>query len=137
MEDKRNVMLCVEQAGDAANLGTLNRCKKIDPNFERTILIRNKLDKFYRDLNNDNINEWLEGFGDLPKNLKKFALTCPHWQEGLDQPPEGFVALRKKMNDQDLQTIAQYNCDQILVATVGYDNFATVGCIGNGLYGTV
>ena len=45
MEDKRNVMLCVEQAGDAANLGTLNKCKKIDPNFERTILIRNKLDK--------------------------------------------------------------------------------------------
>ena len=31
MEDPRNVMLCVEQAGDAANLGTLNRCKKIDP----------------------------------------------------------------------------------------------------------
>ena len=45
MEDKRNVMLCVEQAGDAANLGTLNKCKRIDPNFERTILIRNKLDK--------------------------------------------------------------------------------------------
>lgn len=47
MEDKRNVMLCVEQAGDAANLGTLNKCKKIDPNFDRTILIRNKLDKYY------------------------------------------------------------------------------------------
>ena len=31
--------------GDAANLGTLNKCKKIDPNFDRTILIRNKLDK--------------------------------------------------------------------------------------------
>jgi hypothetical protein len=45
MSDKRNVMLCVEEAGDAANLGTLRKCKKIDPNFERTILIRNKLDK--------------------------------------------------------------------------------------------
>ena len=97
--------LSVEQAGDAANLGTLNKCKKIDPNFDRTILIRNKLDKFYRDLNNDNINEWLEGFGDLPKNLPKFALTCPHWGEGLEQPPEGFVELRKKMNEEDVRIV--------------------------------
>ena len=50
MEDKRNVMLCVEECGDAANLATLSRCKRIDPDFKRTILIRNKLDKYYRDL---------------------------------------------------------------------------------------
>ena len=63
----------------------------------------------------------------MPKNLKKFALTCPHWQEGMDQPPEGFVTLRKKMNQNDVQVISQYNCDPALVSTVGYDNFASVG----------
>eukprot|EP00392_Amoebophrya_sp_AT5.2_P012684 g12791.t1 len=124
MEDKRNVMLCVEQAGDAANLGTLNKCKKIDPNFDRTILIRNKLDKFYRDLTPENVNDWLEGFGDLPKNLEKFALTCPHWQEGLDQPPEGFAALRKKMNENDVNMINSLGVSDRLKETVGYAQFA-------------
>ncbi|CAD7957861.1 unnamed protein product [Amoebophrya sp. A120] len=124
MEDKRNVMLCVEQAGDAANLGTLNKCKKIDPNFDRTILIRNKLDKFYRDLTPENVNDWLEGFGDLPKNLEKFALTCPHWQEGLDQPPEGFSTLRAKMNEKDVQIINDLGVGDRLKETVGYAQFA-------------
>ena len=40
MEDSRNVMLCVEEAGDAANLATLTRCKRVDPTFSRTILVR-------------------------------------------------------------------------------------------------
>merc|ERR1719409_2025834 len=80
MNDKRNVMLCVEEAGDAANLATLGRCKQVDPSFDRTVLIRNKLDKYYRDLTPQNINDWLSGFGDLPKTLKTFAVTLPHWE---------------------------------------------------------
>ena len=49
MTDERNVMLCVEESGDAANLATLTRCKRLDPTFSRTILIRNKLDKYYKE----------------------------------------------------------------------------------------
>jgi GTP-binding protein EngB required for normal cell division len=75
MEDPRNVMICVEEAGDAANLSTLTRCKRLDPDFKRTILVRNKLDKYYRDLTNANVNDWLNGFGDLPDHLLKFTLT--------------------------------------------------------------
>ena len=29
--------------------------------------VRNKLDKYYGDLDPGNVNKWLEGFGDLPK----------------------------------------------------------------------
>jgi hypothetical protein len=53
-----------------------------------------KSSRYYRDLTIDNINDWLDGFGDLPQELEKFALTCPHWQDGLEQPPEGFAKLR-------------------------------------------
>jgi GTP-binding protein EngB required for normal cell division len=74
MKDERNVMLCVEEAGDAANLATLTRCKKLDPQFNRTILIRNKLDKYYKDLSDENINEWIRGYGDLPDNLQKLVV---------------------------------------------------------------
>merc|ERR1719350_2438560 len=59
MMDKRNVMLCIEQANDAANMSTLARCREIDPNFARTVLIRNKLDKYYADLTNENVNDWV------------------------------------------------------------------------------
>ncbi len=37
----------------------LPRCRRVDPSFERTILIRNKLDKYYKDLTTQNINDWL------------------------------------------------------------------------------
>ena len=77
MTDDRNVMICVEEAGDASNLQVLSICKQYDPHFKRTVLVRNKLDKYYNDLTRDNVNDWLQGFGDLPANLKHFALTLP------------------------------------------------------------
>merc|ERR1711971_136698 len=73
MEDKRNTMICVEQAGDAATMSTLARCKTVDPDFSRTVLVRNKLDKYYKDLTNDNVTKWVEGFGDMPSGLQRFA----------------------------------------------------------------
>jgi hypothetical protein len=66
MNDSKNVMICVEEAGDAANLTTLARCRKVDPSFKRTILVRNKLDKYYSDLTPTTTKDWLSGFGDLP-----------------------------------------------------------------------
>merc|ERR1712032_1191802 len=75
MNDPRNVMLCVEQASDAANMSTLARCRDIDRDFKRTILIRNKLDKYYNDLTTENVNNWVEGFGDIPDHLVRFAFT--------------------------------------------------------------
>eukprot|EP00409_Alexandrium_fundyense_P003593 CAMPEP_0185906350 /NCGR_PEP_ID=MMETSP0196C-20130402/5443_1 /TAXON_ID=2932 /ORGANISM="Alexandrium fundyense, Strain CCMP1719" /LENGTH=48 /DNA_ID= /DNA_START= /DNA_END= /DNA_ORIENTATION= len=47
MNDENNVMLCVEEAGDAAGFSTLGKCKQVDPSYRRTILVRNKLDKYY------------------------------------------------------------------------------------------
>jgi GTP-binding protein EngB required for normal cell division len=90
LSDSRNVILCVEEAGDAANLWALRKVTEVDPEYKRTILIRNKLDKYYSDLNSTNVNQWLEGFGDLPKNLTKFALTLPHWSDG-SPPPKTLV----------------------------------------------
>jgi GTP-binding protein EngB required for normal cell division len=71
MRDRNNVMLCVEQAADAATMSTLQKCREIDPTFERTVLIRNKLDKYYNDLTQDNVNKWVDGFGDLPEGLTR------------------------------------------------------------------
>eukprot|EP00392_Amoebophrya_sp_AT5.2_P015389 g15591.t1 len=76
MEDKRSIMLC-----PFASKNSLGRCKRVDPRFERTILIRTKLDKFYPDLSPVNVSPWFEGFGDLPKAMPKFALSLPFWAE--------------------------------------------------------
>ena len=97
-------MICVEEAGDAANLSTLTRCKRLDPDFKRTILVRNKLDKYYRDLTNANVNDWLNGFGDLPDHLLKFTLTLPHWKEN-EPAPANFVELREQNNAMDVETM--------------------------------
>lgn len=36
MRDRRNVMLCVEPAADAATMSSLQKCRSLDPKFERT-----------------------------------------------------------------------------------------------------
>ena len=123
MTDERNVMLCVEESGDAANLATLTRCKRLDPSFSRTILIRNKLDKYYKDLTAENVNDWLMGFGDLPDNLRKFCMTLPHWKD-TEPPPMPFDELRKKMNEQDLSELKLRGASDKFVPGIGFENFA-------------
>ena len=123
MTDERNVMLCVEESGDAANLATLTRCKRLDPTFSRTILIRNKLDKYYKDLTSENVNEWLMGFGDLPDSLRKFCMTLPHWKDS-DPPPMPFADLRKVMNDQDQSELRLRGASEKYSSGIGFENFA-------------
>mmetsp|Transcript_14340 Transcript_14340/g.32621 ORF Transcript_14340/g.32621 Transcript_14340/m.32621 type:complete len:729 (-) Transcript_14340:210-2396(-) len=122
MYDKRNVMLCVEQANDAATMSTLAKCRQIDPKFERTVLIRNKLDKYYGDLTSDNVNKWVDGFGDLPENLTRFALTLPWWQDGAP-PPKPFVELREDMTKEDLRQMQSKGLSQKYLQTIGFKNF--------------
>eukprot|EP00397_Hematodinium_sp_SG-2012_P012146 GEMP01012308.1.p1 GENE.GEMP01012308.1~~GEMP01012308.1.p1 ORF type:complete len:502 (+),score=108.65 GEMP01012308.1:251-1756(+) len=124
MKNPRNIMICVEEAGDAANLATLTKCKQEDPKFERTILVRNKLDKYYRDLTRDNVNDWLNGFGDLPDVLPRFAVTLPHWKEGISDPPEPFVSLREKMNSEDIEELKSKGASEKFMNTIGYRVFA-------------
>ena len=124
MSDPRNILLCVEEAGDAANMATLARCKRVDPEHRRTILIRNKLDKYYKDLSADNINEWLRGFGDLPEKLDKFSLTLPHWKEG-SEPPGVFIEMRKEKAEEDVAELRSRGAkDLYLSRMVGFDNFS-------------
>lgn len=127
MNDPRSVMLCVEEAGDAANLSTLTKCKRVDPKFERTILIRNKLDKYYHDLTSDNVNAWLDGFGDLPSKLPKFALTLPNWKDG-HVPEAPFATLRTQADAADVERVRSLGGK---TDTIGYDNFARA--VGNRL----
>jgi len=124
MKNPRNIMICVEEAGDAANLATLTKCKREDPKFERTILVRNKLDKYYRDLTRDNVNDWLNGFGDLPDHLPRFAVTLPHWKEGVQEPPESFVKLRDQMNADDIEELKSRGASEKFMNTIGYKFFA-------------
>lgn len=124
MRDPRNVMLCVEQCGDAATMSTLAKCRQIDPKFERTILIRNKLDKYYSDLTPENVNQWVDGFGDLPETLVRFALTLPWWQDG-SMIPKPFVELRDEMTAQDLKTLQSKGIKERYLQTIGFKNFAT------------
>mmetsp|Transcript_51895 Transcript_51895/g.123516 ORF Transcript_51895/g.123516 Transcript_51895/m.123516 type:complete len:737 (+) Transcript_51895:165-2375(+) len=121
--DSRNVILCVEEAGDAANLSSLRQVQDYDPTYKRTILVRNKLDKYYGDLTGDNVNKWLEGFGDLPKSLTKFALSLPHWQEG-SAPPKPFAELREEANRVDLNKLSTLGTSQKFLQTVGFTHFA-------------
>jgi GTP-binding protein EngB required for normal cell division len=121
--DPRNTILCVEEAGDAANLSSLRKVTDYDPQYKRTILIRNKLDKYYGDLSSDIVNKWLEGMGDLPKNLTKFALTLPHWMEGTS-PPKKLSDLRDDMDKQDKQKLGSLGCSQQFLQYVGWGNFS-------------
>mmetsp|Transcript_12592 Transcript_12592/g.33863 ORF Transcript_12592/g.33863 Transcript_12592/m.33863 type:complete len:727 (-) Transcript_12592:267-2447(-) len=123
LNDPRNVVLCVEEAGDAANLSSLRRVAEVDKDFKRSILIRNKLDKYYSDLDSNNVNKWLDGMGDLPKNLKKFALTLPHWGDGT-APPRPLGQLREEMSTQDLNKFAGLGATQGYLDTVGFANFS-------------
>mmetsp|Transcript_87342 Transcript_87342/g.255458 ORF Transcript_87342/g.255458 Transcript_87342/m.255458 type:complete len:726 (+) Transcript_87342:65-2242(+) len=122
MKDKRNVMLCVEQAADAATMSTLQKCREIDPKFERTILIRNKLDKFYNDLTSDNVSRWVDGYGDLPESLVRFSLTLPWWRDGA-APPKAFSDLREDMNAEDLRQMRSKGLGPKHMQTVGFANF--------------
>eukprot|EP00440_Ansanella_granifera_P026888 gb/GFBE01029197.1/.p1 GENE.gb/GFBE01029197.1/~~gb/GFBE01029197.1/.p1 ORF type:complete len:728 (+),score=129.92 gb/GFBE01029197.1/:1-2184(+) len=126
MRDKRNVMLCVEQAGDAATMSTLARCRKVDPDFKRTILIRNKLDKYYSDLTPDNVSKWVEGYGDLPETLIRFALTLPWWKEG-SPCPKPFNQLKDEMNTNDLKEMTSKGLSSRsrYINTIGFNNFVS------------
>jgi len=123
LHDSRNTILCVEEAGDAANLSSLRRVSEADPHYKRTILIRNKLDKFCSDLDAQNVNKWLEGFGDLPKDLTKFALTLPHWQEGMP-PPKPLAQMRDDMDKEDVGKLTSLGTSQKFLSMVGFGSFA-------------
>eukprot|EP00931_Biecheleriopsis_adriatica_P092232 TRINITY_DN66045_c0_g1_i1.p1 TRINITY_DN66045_c0_g1~~TRINITY_DN66045_c0_g1_i1.p1 ORF type:complete len:730 (+),score=175.60 TRINITY_DN66045_c0_g1_i1:59-2248(+) len=123
MRDPRNVMLCVEQCGDAATMATLGKCRQIDPKFQRTILVRTKLDKYYADLTPENVNKWVDGFGDLPDNLVRFAMTLPHWQDGTT-PSKPFVDIRDEMNKEDLQQMADKSLNSKYMPSIGFKGFA-------------
>jgi len=124
MKDPKNVMLCVEQASDAANMSTLARCRQIDPNFERTILIRNKLDKYYDDLTPENVSKWVDGYGDLPETLTRFALTLPWWQEGTN-PSKPFNEMKEDMNGEDLRQMQLKGLSGKYASGIGFKNFVS------------
>ena len=122
MVDDKNVMLCVEEAGDAATLSTLAKCKRVDPDLSRTILIRNKLDKYYKDLDRENVTAWVLGHGDLPEQLPKFALSLPNWKD--DNQPANFELLREAANLQDIQEMNLRGLtDPDLLKSIGFANF--------------
>lgn len=123
MRDPKNVMLCVEQAGDAATMSTLGKCKEIDPKFERTILVRNKLDKYYNDLTDQNVEQWLRGFGDLPAQLMDncYSMTLPWWPEDTATPSIPFEQITKNKNAEDISTLQGKGCKSI--KTIGFNNF--------------
>jgi GTP-binding protein EngB required for normal cell division len=123
MQDENNVMLCVEEAGDAAGFATLGKCKQVDPSYRRTILVRNKLDKYYGDLTRETINKWLEGFGDLPPTLARFAVSLPHWTGS--QMPKPFGQLRQDCADVDIRTLTEKGASQKYMPTIGFQNFRT------------
>jgi len=123
MQDKNNVMLCVEQANDAATMSSLAKCRQVDPNFDRTVLIRNKLDKYYKDLTPENVSQWISGHGDLPQHLTCFSLTLPHWKDS-EAPPVPFDQLTESMNQQDIDEMLSKDIPPKHMATIGFRNFS-------------
>eukprot|EP00929_Paragymnodinium_shiwhaense_P102323 TRINITY_DN6553_c0_g1_i1.p1 TRINITY_DN6553_c0_g1~~TRINITY_DN6553_c0_g1_i1.p1 ORF type:complete len:761 (-),score=199.31 TRINITY_DN6553_c0_g1_i1:538-2820(-) len=126
MRDKNNVMLCVEEAGDASNMSTLQMCREVDPKFERTILIRNKLDKYYTDLTADNSNQWMQGFNDLPADMMRparFAVSLPYWDDG-QVCPGSFLALRDEKAAADVELMKKRGLSVANQKFVGFNNLA-------------
>jgi GTP-binding protein EngB required for normal cell division len=123
MTDENNVMIVVEEAGDAAGFSTLGKAKMIDPTYRRTILVRNKLDKYYGDLTSENTNKWLEGYGDLPPNLMRFAMSLPHYPG--DVAPKPFGQMRSDCSDTDVKTLVQKGASAKYAKTIGFNNFQT------------
>jgi len=121
MQDENNVMLCVEEAGDAAGFAVLGKCKQVDPSYRRTILIRNKLDKYYSDLNAENVNKWLEGYGDLPDNLARFCVSLPHWTGAI--PPKPFAEMRSEVAQRDCRTLQSKGASSKYERVIGFDHF--------------
>jgi len=120
MSDDNNVMLCVEEAGDAAGFSTLGKCKEVDPSYRRTILVRNKLDKYYNDLTAENINRWIEGYGDLPPNLQRFAVSLPHFADGTPSKP--FPEMRLDCAERDVRTLKEKGASEKYAKTIGFAN---------------
>ena len=123
MKDPNNIMLCVEEAGDSATLSTLARCQRVDPTYSRTVLVRNKLDKYYKDLDNLNVNNWITGLGDLPDSLLKFCLSLPNWKDGT-HPPKPFIEMRAAADTQDLKELKSRGASDPLLKFVGFQNFS-------------
>lgn len=123
MQDENNVMLCVEEAGDNAGYSTLGMCKRLDPDYRRTILVRNKLDKYYGDLTAENVNKWLEGYGDLPSTLARFCCSLPHWTGATMPAP--FGKLRQQCSDNDVNTMSAKGASAKYRMTIGFQNFRT------------
>lgn len=121
MQDENNTMICVEEAGDAAGFATLGRCKQLDPSYRRTILVRNKLDKYYNDLNPDTINHWLDGYGDLPKELSRFAVSLPHWSGA--KPSKPFGQMREECSRRDVETLSSKGASQKYLDQIGFEHF--------------
>jgi len=126
MQDTNNIMLCVEQAGDASTMSTLQKCREIDPNFERTILIRTKLDKYYGDLSKNNVNNWVQGFEDLPNDMTRpyrFSVTLPFWEEG-QNCPKPFVQMREDAAQDDVKVMKSKGLSEANLRFIGFKNFA-------------
>eukprot|EP01066_Platyproteum_vivax_P006918 Platyproteum_vivax@DN2574_c0_g1_i1.p1 len=125
MAQHDSVMIVVEEAGDAANMSCLQRARKFDKLMERTILVWNKLDKYYKDLSSEAINSWFEGFGSLPQNLDRFCMTLPNWpgnQQGMTA--EQFVALRDASDQQDRAICQQTGASARMMNGVGFNIFS-------------
>jgi hypothetical protein len=107
-------------------MSTLQKCREIDPKFERTILIRTKLDKYYGDLSKNNINNWVQGFEDLPNDMTRpyrFAVTLPFWTEG-QACPKPFVQMREESSQEDVKIMKQKGMSEANLRFIGFKNFA-------------
>jgi hypothetical protein len=103
-------------------MSTLQKCKVVDPKLQRTILVRNKLDKYYTDLTTENANKWIDGFGDLPENLQRFSMTLPWWPDG-SACPKAFHELRSDKCDEDVKELQSKGLNKRYAKTIGFKNF--------------
>lgn len=137
MWDPRNVILCVEHADDAANLSTLERVREVDPGYKRTILVMNKLDKYYDDLTATNINNWMSGYGALPASLVRFIFTLPSWPAGefVSRP---LVQLCDDKHIDDVRQLLAKGLEMKYITSIGFKHFssymkALASCDPNGI----
>jgi len=123
MRDKRNVMLCIEEGNDASTMTALAKCHEVDPSFERTILVRSKLEKYLRDLTPLTATKWMNGYGHLPQSLVCFALSLPSWQEYMPAP-QNFTDMREQKHEEDLTQMRSNGLNAKQLNMIGFRNLA-------------
>jgi len=119
LQDRNNVLLCVEQASEDLDLSALQRCQLVDPKFERTVLILTKFDMLHGSSNAAKVGPDSSWLRKLPGSLEHFVLSLPSSKAEDLKPPDAMT----DQNKEDLRVMDFLGYKGNAMRRVGFRNF--------------